>query len=43
MYVPIKYANSQYVQFEWYTIQNIIQFNIETMCWTEKKILNKIF
>ena len=37
MYVPIKYTNSQYVQFALYTIQNIMQFNIETMCWTDKK------
>ena len=37
MHVPIKYKNSQYVQFAWYTVQNIIQFNIETMCWTDKK------
>ena len=43
MYVPIKYTNLQYVQFAKYTIQNIIQFNIETMCWTEEKIFNKIF
>ena len=37
MHVPIKYTNSQYVQFAEYTMQNIIQFNVETMCWTEKK------
>ena len=37
MYVPIKYTNSQYVQIAYYTIQNIIQFNIEIMCGTEQK------
>ena len=43
MYVPIKHTDSQYVQFAWHTIQNILQFNIETMCWTEKKkIFNKL-
>ena len=36
MYVPIKYTSSLYVQFAWYIIQNIIQFNIETICWAEK-------
>ena len=43
MHVPIKYTNSQYVQFAYYTIQNIMQCNIETICWTEKKKFNKIF
>ena len=33
----------QYVQFAKYTIQNIIQFNIETMCWTEKIYSIKYF
>ena len=37
MYVPIKYTNSQYVQFAKYTIQNIMQFNIEIMCLNRKK------
>ena len=37
MHVPIKYTNSRYVQFAEYTMQNIIQFNVKTMCWTEKK------
>ena len=43
MYVPIKYINSQYVQFAKYTLQNIIQFNIETVCWTERKYSIKSF